>query len=146
MSRQSILQEIYIALLTSYCNMVELNLTHSTLRKSSTSLLRYTVLSFFHYIFSTQTAPTSKHEYSAVQYRLIYAVRYLRERNYVMRMQRVLRACMSDVYDVLSACCYTTELIIYGDSIQQAFLFNGHLKLHVNKCMVRLKYFTNTQS
>ncbi|CAB3990987.1 RANBP2-like and GRIP domain-containing 2 isoform X2, partial [Paramuricea clavata] len=40
MSRQSILQEIYIALLTSYCNMVELNLTHSTLRKSSTSLLR----------------------------------------------------------------------------------------------------------
>lgn len=49
MSRQSVLQEIYISLLTSYCNLVELNLSQSILRTSSKSLLRWVVWRFFHY-------------------------------------------------------------------------------------------------
>ena len=50
MSRQNVLQEIYISLLTSYCNLVELNLSQSMLRKSSKSLLRCVIWRFFHYL------------------------------------------------------------------------------------------------
>ncbi|XP_028412714.1 E3 SUMO-protein ligase RanBP2-like isoform X2 [Dendronephthya gigantea] len=111
MSRQSILQEIYMALLTSYCNLIELNLSQSTLRRSSRSLLRLDQLLYqainLDNGFSNSTDLSEANEWD-VAITEIRAQLYMLSGNLLLRLAKEGYSTWSQSLEMATACYVTS--------------------------------------